>query len=108
MPKQSAPAEHEHRWADLPVPGEPRGRVYQCADCKTCGHRRQRFGGSGKIVEFPCSAEGCKRPAKVRLFGRGSRGAFRWACADHAKGQRVASASEVVVEKRPSTPPPAG
>ncbi len=80
------PSPCEHAWTDLPVPGEPRGRVYQCSRCGTCGHRKVRFGGPGKIVPLTCNCRpGCTSEAKVRLFGRVKRTQFRWACIAHSE-----------------------
>lgn len=78
------PNEHVHNYKNYQLPGEGPGRVYQCTVCLVIGFRRSRFGGLGKIVPYECSHPSCKGLARTRIPGRAARGAYIWACVDHA------------------------
>jgi hypothetical protein len=96
--EESAQPDHthcDHAWRDYPLPAEPKGRVFQCAKCLVIGYRRTRgrggYGGSkGRIEIFYCTKPKCPGVARARLPGRGSRGAYIWACASHAVSLELA------------------
>lgn len=81
---QDCGLEHECSYQRFQLPGEAGGRVYQCVVCRAIGFRRPRFRGLGKVVHYQCSRPGCCGVARQRLHGRGPRGAYIWACNEHA------------------------
>ncbi len=81
---QDCAVEHEHSYKKFDLPGEPPGRVYQCVVCRAIGYRRPRFAGVGKIVNYQCTHPKCTATARSRIPGRGARGAYIWACFEHA------------------------
>lgn len=72
----------EHDWAHFELPAE-RGRVVQCRKCRLIGYRRK--GLSSKVFVYNCSNPKCVGGlARHRMIGRGPRGAYIWACDEHA------------------------
>jgi hypothetical protein len=82
METQTAAVECEHQWAHFQLPAE-RGRVVQCKSCRLIGHKRKGQ-GSSKVWPFKCSAPKCNGHARHRMFGRGPRGSYIWACDEHS------------------------
>lgn len=79
----------EHRWEIVDRMGTP--PLWKCASCGVYGFIRRKGGAhrNGRFVIYVCSAEGCKKPGRIRSRYRGTGGAFDWACAaEHAKGSK--------------------
>ena len=81
---QDCEIEHQCSYVRFELPGEAGGRVYQCGVCKAIGFRRPNFHGRAKVVHYQCSRPGCEQVARTRLYGRGPRGAYIWACNEHS------------------------
>jgi hypothetical protein len=79
----------EHRWDVVDKMGVP--PLWKCSACGVYGFVRRKGHGlrNGRMVEYTCSTEKCRRSAKIRSKHRITGGAFAWACcADHATGSR--------------------
>ncbi len=83
------PAACAHDFRPFPLPAEGVGRVFQCSRCHAIGFRVNRYAPSASdlalskaIRLYSCSR--CKKVAVKRMFGRGQRGSYIWACQEHS------------------------
>jgi hypothetical protein len=85
--KDTVPCKHE--WEvnrDVPVGEEPL-RYWKCSKCGVMGHRQYHGYGpkqvsKRKVTIFKCYV--CGADARVRVWGRDSKGNLKWVCLDHA------------------------